>query len=106
MAPSELVVWQCRLPRYQLPGSANGLARTGMDETAVCSTPQAVGSANRLPTAYGELESPAMTIGRLPERQPDAVFPFRVPQTQIFGSGAVEKIGDECQRLGLHRALV
>ncbi|HEU5318115.1 MAG TPA: iron-containing alcohol dehydrogenase [Chloroflexota bacterium] len=47
-----------------------------------------------------------MTIGRLPERQPDAVFPFRVPPTQLFGTGAVEKIGDEAKRLGISRALV
>ena len=50
--------------------------------------------------------SPPMTIGRLPERQAEGVFPFRVPLSQLFGSGAVDKIGDECQRLGLSRALV
>jgi alcohol dehydrogenase len=45
-------------------------------------------------------------IARIPERQPDTVYPFRVPPTQLFGTGAVEKIGDEAKRLGITRALV
>src|SRR5919108_1831990 len=43
---------------------------------------------------------------RVPERVPDAVFPFRVPPVQHFGPGAVERVGDEAQRLGARRALV
>src|SRR5438552_8523944 len=43
---------------------------------------------------------------RLPERIPDTVYPFRVPGSQIFGQGAVERIGDEAKRLGAQRALV
>ena len=43
---------------------------------------------------------------RLPERLPDAVYPFRVPASQIFGAGAVERVADEVKRLGAARALV
>src|SRR5689334_15561145 len=43
---------------------------------------------------------------QMPERIPDAVFPFRVPQTQIFGQGAVARVGEEAKRLGATRALV
>src|SRR5919197_844240 len=43
---------------------------------------------------------------RLPERLPDAVYPFRVPGSQVFGAGAVERVADEVQRLGAQRALV
>ncbi|HET7770922.1 MAG TPA: iron-containing alcohol dehydrogenase [Chloroflexota bacterium] len=35
-----------------------------------------------------------------------AVFPFRVPQTQLFGAGAIEQIGAEADRLGLKKTLV
>src|SRR5262245_15327170 len=47
-----------------------------------------------------------MSLTRLPERVPDTVYPFRVPQSQIFGAGAIERIGDEAKRLGVTRALV
>ncbi|MBI3972844.1 MAG: iron-containing alcohol dehydrogenase [Chloroflexi bacterium] len=43
---------------------------------------------------------------RVPERVPDTVFPFRVPASQFFGPGAVERVGEEAQRLGARRALV
>jgi alcohol dehydrogenase len=43
---------------------------------------------------------------RLPERVPDTVYPFRVPGSQLFGAGAVERIGEEAKRLGAQRALV
>lgn len=43
---------------------------------------------------------------RVPERIPDQVFPFRVPPSQFFGSGAIEKIGEETKRLGVRRALI
>src|SRR5688572_16839879 len=41
-----------------------------------------------------------------PQRAPEAVFQFRVPPSHFFGSGAVERIGDEARRLGAQRALV
>ena len=47
-----------------------------------------------------------MTGMRVPERMPDTVFPFRAPPSQFFGPGAVERIGEEAQRLGVRRALV
>lgn len=47
-----------------------------------------------------------MTSLRVPERIPDTVYPFRVPQSQIFGFGAVERVGEEAKRLGAQRALV
>jgi alcohol dehydrogenase len=34
------------------------------------------------------------------------VDPFRVPGSQLFGAGAVERIGEEAKRLGAQRALV
>ncbi len=43
---------------------------------------------------------------RLPERIPDSVYPFRVPSSQVFGAGAVERVADEAKRLGAKRALV
>lgn len=43
---------------------------------------------------------------QLPERIPDTTYPFRVPPAQFFGTGAVEKIGDEAKRLGVRHALV
>jgi alcohol dehydrogenase len=46
------------------------------------------------------------SIGRLPERVPDVVYPFRVPGSQIFGAGAVERVGDEAKRVGARQALV
>jgi alcohol dehydrogenase len=46
------------------------------------------------------------TIARVPERVPDTVYPFRVPSSQIFGSGAVERVAEEVKRLGAQRALV
>jgi alcohol dehydrogenase len=46
------------------------------------------------------------SIGRLPERVPDTVFPFRVPPSQLFGAGAVEQVGAEAKRLGVRRALI
>src|SRR5688500_2563601 len=73
MAPSELVVWQCKLPRYQVPGSVNGVARAGI----------------------------ALAVWRM-----TPVFPFRAPQTQLFGAGAIEQIGAEANRLGLKKTLV
>ncbi|MGH2352832.1 MAG: iron-containing alcohol dehydrogenase [Chloroflexota bacterium] len=48
----------------------------------------------------------SMGAMRLPERVPDTVFPFRAPSTQHFGAGAVERVGEEAQRLGARRALV
>jgi alcohol dehydrogenase len=47
-----------------------------------------------------------MCASQVPERIPDAVFPFRAPATQHFGRGAVERVGEEAGRLGARRALV
>ena len=46
------------------------------------------------------------SLGPLPERMPDAVYPFRVPASQIFGAGAVQRLGEEARRLGATRVLV
>ncbi len=43
---------------------------------------------------------------QVPERIPHTPFPFRVPATQHFGAGAVERVADEARRLGARRALV
>ena len=43
---------------------------------------------------------------QVPERIPEDTYPFRAPPAQFFGFGAVERVGDEAQRLGARRALV
>ena len=37
---------------------------------------------------------------QVPERAPDGAAPFRAPQTQHFGRGAIERVAEEAQRLG------
>jgi alcohol dehydrogenase len=43
---------------------------------------------------------------QVPGRIPEAVYPFRAPETQYFGRGAVERVADEAKRLGAGRVLV
>jgi alcohol dehydrogenase len=43
---------------------------------------------------------------QVPGRIPETVNAFRAPETQYFGRGAVERVGDEAKRLGAGRVLV
>jgi len=43
---------------------------------------------------------------QVPGRIPESASPFRAPETQHVGRGAVERVGDEARRLGAARVLV